>query len=141
MATRDVHHKYQQARDDRLDGLLCPSCKRDRIVCKQGTWSWDFPVYGTLKVENALWYECPHCHEEVIPPALDEQIEHVMADADPVTSTELLSVKKDANLRARERDRQRRLRRQEEDPAAYRERARRREQAWRAEKAKLTGRL
>ena len=137
MAERDVRHAWMKVRDPILSGHLCPACKQGHLTRKAGTWSWDFPVYGVLEVKNAQWYVCDRCDYEAIPPALDEQIDRVMADVDPVCHSEQRLTKAAAKRRARERQRQQTAR-WRADPEYVAKRAAH-SRKWYAEKKRLEG--
>lgn len=137
MAERDVRHAWMKVRDPILSGHLCPSCKKGHLTRKAGTWSWDFPVYGVLEVKNAQWYVCDRCGYEAIPPALDEQIERVMADVDPVCSSEHRFT--NALEKKREAERQRLLTARLRADPEYRAKRAAHTRKWRAEKRRLEG--
>ncbi|QOJ00966.1 MAG: type II toxin-antitoxin system MqsA family antitoxin [Phycisphaeraceae bacterium] len=56
----------------------CPICGKNSLAEKHGEYRFEPPEAipgGAIVVPDATWYECGACHEQIVPPALENAIE------------------------------------------------------------------
>lgn len=56
----------------------CPMCGKNSLTEKHGEYRFEPPEAipgGAIVVPDATWYECGACHEQIVPPALEQAIE------------------------------------------------------------------
>lgn len=56
----------------------CPVCGKNSLTEKRGEYRFEPPEAipgGAIVVPDAMWYECGACHEQIVPPALEQAIE------------------------------------------------------------------
>ncbi|MCC6426625.1 MAG: type II toxin-antitoxin system MqsA family antitoxin [Phycisphaerales bacterium] len=56
----------------------CPMCGKNSLTEKHGEYRFEPPdpiPGGAIVVPDATWYECGACHEQIVPPALEQAIE------------------------------------------------------------------
>ncbi len=56
----------------------CPMCGKNSLTENRGEYRFEPPdpiPGGAIVVPDATWYECGACHEQIVPPALEQAIE------------------------------------------------------------------
>jgi putative zinc finger/helix-turn-helix YgiT family protein len=61
-----------------MNHTTCPMCGKDTLTEKRGDYRFEPPQAipgGAIVVPDAIWYECSACHEQIVPPTLEQTLE------------------------------------------------------------------